>query len=97
MPTPLDRKEELALQYRKLADRLSESDARTVDFLRGQAVSYVWGRQDAGESGRDTAYSNMFGYAYGIQAARFVLGEIGTRTTIENAFLSFRNYGAVAN
>lgn len=95
MPTFVDRTDALSFAYHALQVRLTASDERTVDFFRGQATAYVWGRQDAGEDARDTGYSIDFGYAYGIHAARYALGEIGCRTNFERAFREFKSTGEV--
>jgi hypothetical protein len=40
--------------------------ARHAEMARGQAMAYIWGRQDAGESARDTGYSGVFGAVYAV-------------------------------
>lgn len=67
-----------------------ESVRKQVEILAAQATGYVWGRQDAGESARDTGYSADFGYAYGIHAAEYALGLSSSRRNIQDAFNRFK-------
>lgn len=69
----------------------------TVERLCSQAVSYVWGFQDAGGDVKDTERSTEFGYAYGVVAAkyeRYVAG-IGSRPPIQDAWRSWQAYGEI--
>lgn len=77
-------------EYRAALERVPEYRRIDVEILEAQAVSYVWGRQDAGESVRDTGWSTDFGHAYGLHAARFAASEICYRMNIERAFLRWR-------
>lgn len=65
---------------------LGPTGRETVTILESQAVSYVWGRQDAGESARDTGYSIEFGRAYGMHAARYEAQKVCYRNNIQTAF-----------
>lgn len=40
--------------------------ARRAETHRLQAMAYVWGRQDAGESTHDSGYSHAFGAVYAL-------------------------------
>jgi len=42
-----------------------------ADIARAEALGYVWGRQDAGESERDTGYSWWFAEAYVLRCDAF--------------------------
>lgn len=59
------------LEITRDADLFSEgvtgtARARHAEMSRAQAMAYVWGRQDAGESARDTGYSGVFGAVYAV-------------------------------
>lgn len=41
-------------------------ESRAEALARVSAMAYVWGRQDAGESARDTGYSDTFGRVYAL-------------------------------
>lgn len=42
------------------------SESRATAMVRGMAMAYVWGRQDAGEDPRDTGTSSTFGAVYAV-------------------------------
>jgi len=42
-----------------------------TDEARAMGMAYVWGRQDAGESERDTGFSIHFGEAYALRAEAY--------------------------
>jgi hypothetical protein len=70
---------------------MTESRKHALDIARAQATAYVWGRQDAGESERDTGYSLDFGTAYVERKRAYLEGETGFMPNIETAFLEWRN------
>lgn len=41
-------------------------DSRDIAIKRGMAMAYVWGRQDGGDSERDTGYSQAFASVYAL-------------------------------
>lgn len=41
-------------------------DDRQTAIKRGMAMAYVWGRQDGGESDRDTGFSQAFASCYAL-------------------------------
>lgn len=45
---------------------LGTPDTREIAIKRGMAMAYVWGRQDAGDSQRDTGYSQAFASVYAL-------------------------------
>lgn len=67
-----------------------------VDIARAQATAYVWGRQDAGESLRDTGYSIDFGEAYAEHVRQYNEGKIGMRMNIQSAFNNWRQFGEIS-
>jgi hypothetical protein len=84
--------------YRVLAGlvaRLPAYQRRDVDQLHGQAIAYVWGWQDAGGAPKDTQVSTEFGYAYGIHAARFAVGVVSFRPSIQDAYQRWIQTGNV--
>lgn len=67
-----------------------------VDRLCSQAVSYVWGFQDAGGEVKDTGRSTEFGYAYGTVAARYAAERLGAmRPPIQDAWRSWQEHGDI--
>lgn len=48
------------------ADIIGTPKARRAETHRLQGMAYVWGRQDAGESTRDSGFSHTFGAAYAL-------------------------------
>lgn len=63
--------------------------------LCSQAVSYVWGFQDAGGEVKDTARSTEFGYAYGVVAAKYAAGRLPSRPPIQDAWRSWQSHGEI--
>lgn len=63
---------------------------RQAEIARAQGVAYVWGRQDAGESPRDTGYSVAFGEAYGEHVRAFEEGRTHFRMCHERFFEEWR-------
>jgi hypothetical protein len=78
-------------EYWALRATLSPAYRADVDFSHGQGVAYVWGRQDAGESPKDTGESTEFGNAYGLHAARYAAQLISFRRNIRDAFERWRD------
>lgn len=57
-----------------------------ADRGRIAAAAYVWGRQDAGDSPRDTGYSIDFANWYADMAADYEAGRIGMLPSIQEAY-----------
>lgn len=81
--------------FHSLADELTGFKAAEVNRLMDQAISYVWGFQDAGGEVKDTQRSTEFGWAYGVVAARFVREESGSRPPIQDAWRSWQEHGEI--
>lgn len=73
-------------ELQAIKERLYPSRRSVVEFSEAQAMAYVWGRQDAGESGKDTGESIEFGRAYAMHEARYQADMIGCRHSIRDAF-----------
>lgn len=69
---------------------MTQDHRHTLDIARAQATAYVWGRQDAGESDRDTGYSLDFGHYYAARKAAYLQGETGYMPNMETAYLDWR-------
>lgn len=82
-------------RYHEAFKGVPERLKATVDRLCSQAVSYVWGFQDAGGEVKDTERSTEFGYAYGVVCARYELGGHGMRPPIQDAWKSWQQYGEI--
>lgn len=59
-----------------IAQDATGGDDRDTAIKRGMAMAYVWGRQDGGESDRDTGYSQAFASVYAL-ANRLTGGYVG--------------------
>lgn len=53
-------------------------------------MTYVWGRQDAGESAHDTDAAIAFGAAYGRHTYRYRIGHHYCTTNIARAYDAWR-------
>jgi hypothetical protein len=83
-------------QFETALEAVPERSRATVRELRAQAVSYVWGWQDAStDAEHETDVSIAFGYAYGIVAARFAAGAHWSRPPIHDAWASWRKFGDI--
>lgn len=69
---------------------------RAVEDATAQATAYVWGRQDAGESARDTGYSIDFGAAYGRRRHLYECQATGFMPNIASAFEQWRDTGTIS-
>jgi hypothetical protein len=66
---------------------LSDSQRKRVEYAGGQAMAYVWGRQDAlGTGARDTGWSTDFAHVYMMHDARYVTEQVGYRRNIQAAY-----------
>jgi hypothetical protein len=72
------------------------SNELAAEIARAQATAYVWGRQDAGESGRDTGYSISFGEAYAARKRAYLTEQACFMPNIEAAFTEWRDTGRIA-
>jgi hypothetical protein len=66
-------------------------DDRDTAIKRGMAMGYVWGRQDAGESDRDTGYSQAFASCHAL-ANRLTGGYAGP---LQSAYHEWSDTGRV--
>lgn len=66
-----------------------------VMMLRYQAIGYVWGWQDAGESIKDTGSSIDFGDAYWGHALDYAEEKSCFRINVPDAFKLWRETGAI--
>jgi hypothetical protein len=84
-------------RYRDALVDVPEREVATVERLCSQAVSYVWGFQDAGGEVKDTERSTEFGYAYGVVAAKcaWMRDGLGSRPPIQDAWKSWQQYGEI--
>lgn len=76
-------------------DGLTTAQVLAVEVAQAQATGYVWGRQDAGESGRDTGYSLDFGKAYGAAKLEYVTERRFMLPPIQAAFNEWRESGVI--
>lgn len=77
---------------------LPEAQRRSIEYARGQACAYVWGRQDAGEAQHDTGYSLDFGEAFSTRKAAYIVGLpglSGMMPNLEDAFREWRVTGDI--
>jgi hypothetical protein len=82
------------VRYHDAIDLVPARERASVDRLCSQAVSYVWGFQDAGGEVKDTERSTEFGYAYGLVAAKFASG-MCARPPIQDAWHSWQAHGEI--
>jgi hypothetical protein len=64
--------------------------AHALDIARAQAAGYVWGRQDAGESDRDTGYSIDFANWYAEQKRAYLEEETHSLPNLQSAYEEWR-------
>jgi hypothetical protein len=83
--------------YHSLTDSLPDKGQEVVTRLTNQAMSYVWGFQDAGGEVKDTERASQFGWAYGIVAGRYEHAQIGSRPAIQDAWRSWQEHGEIRN
>ena len=69
---------------------------RKVELARAQAAAYVWGRQDAGESAKDTGYSIDFGNHWAEVTLAFYTGETGSKPSMELGYRAWRSANKAA-
>lgn len=76
-----------------VTDTLTEHErcmASAALIAEHKAMTYVWGRQDAGESERDTDVAIAFGAAYGRHAYRYRIGDHHCMNNIAWAYDAWR-------
>ena len=83
-----------ALQDANMAG-MAENRSNAVLVCRAQAISYVWGRQDAGESEHDTQVSIAFADAYGLHALEYETGRSGHRRMLRDAYARWVETGGI--
>ena len=76
---------------------LSEHLREEVQSLRGQALSYVWGWEDASgvRNVRTDHDSWHFANAYGLYAAEFAAGKRSSRSPIQQCWKQWKATGSV--
>jgi hypothetical protein len=65
-------------------------------IAHAQAAAYVWGRQDAGQSSRDTGDSLAFAEAYEQRRRDFGQGRSAFMPSLQSAFQEWRETGEIA-
>jgi hypothetical protein len=70
---------------------LTTAEEHAVDIARATGAAYVWGRQDAGESPRDTGYSITFAEHFAELKAAFLREETSMMPNVETAFVAWRD------
>lgn len=73
--------------------RTHQADA--VNAAYSQAAAYVWGRQDAGESSRDTGYSMDFAAAFARRRHMYETEVTCFMPNLERAFEQWRDTGRI--
>jgi hypothetical protein len=88
---------DLSGMYRAMGDMLDHPGARRLmDEMREAARGYVWGHEDAGGQrvreayGREVCADWEFCHMYGIYYAMYMLGMIGSKQPIQDAYRAFR-------
>lgn len=76
---------------------MTQDIERALEIARAAACAYVWGRQDAGESSRDTGYSMEFGEHYAARKRAYLTGESGYLPNIETCFIEWRDANNTAS
>jgi hypothetical protein len=75
---------------------LTAAEEHAVDIARATAAAYVWGRQDAGESGKDTGYSLEFADYFAAMKAAYLREERHMLPSVGDAFTEWRDTKAIA-
>lgn len=73
----------------RVTDMLTDQEhsAAMAGLIAGHAGSfYVWGRQDAGESVKDTGVSRLFGAAYAAHVYRYRSGDHCSMSPVQDAY-----------
>jgi hypothetical protein len=70
-------------------ESMNDAASRSVERWKGSAMAYVWGRQDASDSGRDTGYSQTFAEVYAL--ANHITG--GYAGPLQSAFHEWHDTG----
>ena len=83
-------------EHEDLTDPITRRMEIAVEVARAQAAAYVWGRQDAGESGRDTGYPIAFGEAFTKRKRAYLEEKTCLLPNIERAFTKWRDTGSIA-
>ena len=66
-----------------------------IDQHRQAAITYVWGRQDAGEGPYDSRIAWEFSIAYATHRSRYIREESCWATNLRDAFLVWRAIGEI--
>jgi hypothetical protein len=72
------------------AEQPDSRHKHALDIARAQAAAYVWGRQDAGESDRDTGYSIDFANWWAARKLAYLEQQAHFLPNLESAFLEWR-------
>lgn len=87
-------KADMYVRLQAMMSGVAAAHAREVDGLQGQAVAYVWGREDGeGRSSADDSW--LFGNAYGLLAAEFACEWLPIRPNIRAAYERWLESGDV--
>lgn len=72
------------------------TDRESARIAHAQACAYVWGRQDAGESGKDTGYSLDFADAFRARRRLYDDEKVCFMPNLESAFKEWRDTGKIS-
>jgi hypothetical protein len=75
---------------------LAEEKRKGIETAYAQAMAYVWGRQDAGESTKDTAYSLAFAAAFATRKHAYLTEQVWTMPNLHDAFVEWRESGIIS-
>lgn len=81
-------------RYYAVCESLSAKQRERVEFARGQASAYLWGRMDSGDR-FDSEIGDAFSWAYATVAARMESSAITSRPAIRESWESFRENGTI--
>jgi hypothetical protein len=69
---------------------MSTDFSQSVQIARAQAAAYVWGRQDAGDSAKDTGYSLDFGNWYADRKRAYLEEKTHFLPSIQDAYAEWQ-------
>jgi hypothetical protein len=82
-------------RYYAAIDRVSLVKREGIEFHRGQAIAYIWGRMDGGDR-IDPSLGDAFSWAYATVIALFTLELLTNHGSIQSSWDSFvKNNGAI--
>jgi hypothetical protein len=68
----------------------TEQHKHQLDIARAQGSAYVWGRQDAGESPRDTGYSIDFANWYADRKRAYLEEQTGFLPSLQDCYAEWQ-------